>query len=55
MFESSNPSVDGAGGTAASLLKMTGTGAQKFSGVYKQGWMPPSENDKTYSITFFVS
>ena len=53
-FESSNPGVAGAGGTAVWLLKMTGTGSQRFSGVYRQGWMPPSEYDKKYSITFII-
>jgi predicted secreted protein len=53
-FEASNPGVAGAGGTATWLLKMTGLGAQKFAGVYKQGWMPPSVNDTTCSITFIV-
>jgi predicted secreted protein len=53
-FESSNPGVAGAGGTATWLLKMTGFGTQKFAGVYKQGWMPPSVNDTPYSITFTI-
>jgi predicted secreted protein len=53
-FTSSNPGVTGAGGTAAWLLKLTGTGTMEFSGIYKQGWMPPSGNDHTYKITFVV-
>jgi predicted secreted protein len=53
-FVSSNPGVAGAGGTASWLLKLAGTGTQVFSGVNKQGWMPPSAYNKTYSITFVV-
>jgi predicted secreted protein len=53
-FKSSNPGLPGAGGTATWLLKLAGTGSQEFSGIYKQGWMPPSANDHTYSISFVV-
>jgi predicted secreted protein len=53
-FVSSNPGMTGAGGTASWLLKLAGTGPQEFSGVKKQGWMPPSDKDTTYSITFIV-
>jgi predicted secreted protein len=53
-FKSSNPGMTGAGGTATWLLKLSSTGTQEFSGVYRQGWMPPSVNDHTYSLTFIV-
>lgn len=53
-FKSSNPGVAGAGGTASWLLKLEGTGTQEFTGIKKQGWMPPSANDHTYSVTFVV-
>ena len=53
-FKSSNPGLAGAGGTATWLLKLSGTGTQEFSGIKKQGWMPPSANDHTYSVTFVV-
>jgi predicted secreted protein len=53
-FVSSNPGMTGAGGTASWLLKLAGTGPQEFSGVNKRGWMPPSDKDPTYSITFIV-
>jgi len=52
--ELSNPGVDGAGGIESWLLKLSVEGTQEFSGVYKQGWMPPSDNDTTYSVTFIV-
>ncbi len=53
-FKSSNPGAMGSGGTATWVLKLAGSGTQKFSGVNKQGWMPPSANDRTYNITFVV-
>lgn len=53
-FISSNPGMTGAGGTVTWLLKLDETGTQEFSGVYRQGWMPPSANDLTYSVTFIV-
>lgn len=53
-FKSSNPGRPGAGGTGTWLLKLAGTGSQEFSGIYKQGWMPPSANDHTYTISFVV-
>lgn len=54
-FVSSNPGACGAGGTASWLLKFTGTGTQEFSGIIKPVWMPPSENDQTYNLTFIVT
>jgi predicted secreted protein len=53
-FKSSNPGLPGAGGTATWLLKLAGSGNQQFSGIYKQGWMPSSENDHTYNVSFVV-
>ena len=53
-FISSNPGVPGAGGTATWLLKLSGTGTMEFSGIYKQGWMPTSGHEPTYTITFVV-
>ncbi|MCX6699444.1 MAG: PEGA domain-containing protein [Methanomicrobiales archaeon] len=53
-FTSSNPGVPGAGGTATWLLKLSGTGTMEFSGIYKQGWMPTSGNEPTYTITVVV-
>jgi predicted secreted protein len=53
-FKSLNPGRPGAGGTATWLLKLAGSGSQEFSGIYKQGWMPPSANDRTYNISFIV-
>ncbi len=53
-FISSAPGRFGAGGTHTWVLKITGTGTQQFSGIYKQPWMPESADDLMYEISFNV-
>ena len=53
-YLSSAPGRFGAGGTHTWVLKITGTGTQQFTGVYKQPWMPASRLDSTYKISFNV-
>jgi predicted secreted protein len=44
----------GGGGTYVWTLLLKQPGTQTFHGVYKQAWMPSSENDITYDLTFNV-
>jgi predicted secreted protein len=46
--------VAGSGGTHVWTLLLKQSGRQTFSGVYKQAWMPASDNDITYDLTFNV-
>jgi len=46
--------VAGSGGTHVWTLLLKQSGTQTFHGVYKQPWMPASENDLTYDLTFNV-
>ena len=46
--------VAGSGGTHVWTLSVQQAGTQTFAGVYKQPWMPASENDITYNLTFVV-
>ena len=53
-FQSSGTGRFGAGGIHTWVIKVTGTGLQQFSGVYKKAWMPASPDDSTYIISFIV-
>ena len=46
--------VAGSGGTHVWTLSMQQTGTQTVAGVYKQPWMPGSDNEITYNLTFIV-
>ncbi|HVP93556.1 MAG TPA: DUF3821 domain-containing protein [Methanoregulaceae archaeon] len=46
--------VAGRGGVRTWTLKMTGLGTQIFNGTYKQPWMPDSDTDERYGISFNV-
>jgi predicted secreted protein len=52
---SSHPGRPGAGGIHTWVLKINGTGIQQFTGIYKQPWMPTSENDSRYILSFNVT
>ena len=51
-YQSSGMGRFGAGGIHTWVIKITGTGLQQFSGVYKQAWMPASHEDSTYVLSF---
>lgn len=53
-FVPSAPGRFGAGGIHTWVIKVTGTGTQQFRGVYKQPWMPASDDDSTYILSFTV-
>jgi inhibitor of cysteine peptidase len=53
-YVSSAPGRFGAGGLHTWLLKMTGTGTQQFAGIYRQPWMPASDRDSKYILTFNI-
>jgi predicted secreted protein len=53
-FLPSAPGRFGAGGIHTWVIKVTGTGTQQFSGVYKQAWMPASADDSKYLLSFTV-
>jgi len=46
--------IAGSGGTHVWTLSMQQAGTQTIAGVYKQPWMPTSDNDITYNLTFSV-